>query len=312
MCKSNDRRQRGVALITAVLIVALVTTVAATMASRQQLDIRRTSNLFDADRAWLFALGGEDWARGVLRRDAEEGDVDHLGEDWAEVLPPLVVEGAVLGGALEDMQGRFNLNNLVNAQGEPVDVEIKRFERLLTLVELESNLAAAVVDWVDENVDPLFPDGAEDDVYMGESPGYRAANRPMASASELALVKGIGYEGYQKLLPYVTALPERTPLNVNTAPALVLATVVDDLSEADGEALVEARGEEGFTSVEDFLGQSIFNDLEIDQSTLSVSSDYFLITAAVEFGRSRTTLFGLLSRTDDGEVVTLTRGRGAY
>ena len=308
----NKAGQRGVALITAVLIVALVTTAAATMASRQQLDIRRTSNIFDADRAWLFAIGGEDWARGLLRRDAENSDVDHLGEDWAEVLPPLVVEGAVLSGAMEDLQGRFNLNNLVNDEGEPVELEIKRLERLLKLVELESTLAAAVVDWVDENVDPLFPDGAEDDFYMQQSPAYRAANRPMISTSELALVKGIGYEGYQKLLPYVTALPKRTPLNVNTAPALVLATVIDDLTEADGEGLVEARGEEGFASVDDFLEQSVFKDLEIDKSTLSVSSDYFLVTAAAEFGRSRTTLFSLLSRDGGGEVVTLLRGRGAY
>ncbi|MCP4699237.1 MAG: type II secretion system minor pseudopilin GspK, partial [Gammaproteobacteria bacterium] len=143
-----SRRQKGIALITALLIVALATISAAAMVSRQQIDIRRTSNVLNLDQAYLYALGAEEWARRILIRDRNNSKIDHLSEDWAIRLPPTMVEGGGVSGHLQDLQGRFNLNNLVE-NGKAVPAEIKRFQRLLAALDLPVELAQAVTDWID-------------------------------------------------------------------------------------------------------------------------------------------------------------------
>ncbi len=134
MSLRQQQQQQGVALITAVLIVALVTITAVAMASRQQFDVRRSGNIFNSDQAWLAALGGEDYARNVLAVD-KDFDVDHLEETWAE---PVVFpfEGMTLSGQIVDMQGRFNLNNLVE-NGEVNQKDLARFKNLLKVLDLE-------------------------------------------------------------------------------------------------------------------------------------------------------------------------------
>ncbi len=163
------QRQQGVALITALLITALVTVIAVAMASAQQLDIRRTANIMDTDRAYVFALGVESWAKQILKRDLQNSQMDDLTENWAVVLPPLSVEGATVSGHIVDMTGRFNLNNLVQG-GKANPLAVQRFQRLLTAVGLNPDLALAVVDWIDPDSQASFPMGAEDSEYMNLTP----------------------------------------------------------------------------------------------------------------------------------------------
>ncbi len=303
-------RQQGVALITAVLIVALVTTIAVAMASHQQLDIRRSANLFDGDQAWLAVLGGEDYARNVLVEDRKNGDTDALDENWAQPVQ-FPFENMALSGQVEDMQGRFNLNNLLAADGKVNDFEVRRLERLLKLLDLDAAIAQAVIDWLDKDIDPQPNGGAEDDFYMQLQPGYRAANRLMVSASELRLVNGVTAEAYEKLAPYIVALPKPTPININTASAAVLAIVADNMTLADGESLLAARDKTGFGSIAAFA-QKDAKVAGISDVGLSLNSDYFLLNAIAEFDNSRSQQFSLLWRKGDGTVKVIMRGQGAY
>ncbi len=302
-------RQQGVALITAVLIVALVTTIAVAMASRQQLDIRRSANVFDGDQTWLVVLGGEDYARNVLVEDGKNSSDDSLDENWAQPVQ-FPFEQMMLSGQVEDMQGRFNLNNLVDADGKPT-VDVQRFERLLKLFDLDTAIAQAVVDWLDKDIDSKPNGGAEDDYYMQLQPGYRAANRLMVSASELRLVNGVTAEAYEKLAPYIVALPKPTPININTASAAVLAIVADNMTLADGESLLAARDKTGFGSIAAFA-QKDAKVAGISDVGLSLNSDYFLLNAIAEFDNSRSQQFSLLWRKGDGTVKVIMRGQGAY
>lgn len=305
-------QQNGLALVMVLFVVAIVTIAMVSMASRQQVDIRRAGNLLDQDRAYLLALGGEDWGRGILSRDGKDNQTDHLGEDWAVVLPAIPVEGGAIGGVLEDMQGRFNINNLLAEDGTVVDLELKRFERLLSLLDLDPEVAEAVLDWMDVDTDVRFPEGAEDDYYMTQVPPYRAANRRLASSSELVMVKGFGYENYQKIEPYVSALPETTAVNVNTASDLVLASLADGLGQLEGESLLSARGEEGFDQVSEFLDLPELDGSGLDETGLAVSTHYFLAKANAEYGRVHLQLFSLLLRDQDNKVKVLARAQGAY
>src|SRR5262249_43961563 len=147
---------------------------------------------------------------------------DSLDEPWAKPIVALPIERALVAGAIADEQGKYNLNNLLNGtQKSAADVEILR--RLLASVGLDPDLAHAVLDWIDPDGDISGNGGAEDAYYLSLPKPYRAANQPMAQVEELYRVRGFDAAAVGKLKPYVTALPGRTPLNVNTASALVIA-----------------------------------------------------------------------------------------
>lgn len=290
---TSSGAQRGAALITALLIVAIASIVAAGMYYDSFLYIKRSSNMLLGDQARLYALGAEDWAVDILRRDLNDNpDSDNLAEEWASVLPPLPIDGGSLQGAIEDQQGRFNLNNLVDVNGEMNQLGYDQFRRLLEAVGLQQQLAGRVVDWLDANQEPMFPDGAEDPVYTGMQRPYRTANGPVTSSSELLAIEGFDREVFQALAAYVTALPTGTTVNVNTASAPVLYAVVPDISPAEAEGLVENRPEDGFANMDEFSQLAP----TANPADLSLNSQYFRLFVRVTIGTLQTNLYSLLAR----------------
>ncbi|MBF8293245.1 MAG: Type secretion system protein [Steroidobacteraceae bacterium] len=179
-------RQRGVALIMAIVMVAIATVLAVRIGTRASLDMRRTAGLIALDQAWHVALGAEAWAAEVLRKDREDSETDHPGERWAQPIPPLPVDGGTVRGALEDMQGRFNLNNLLMDNGTVNESAVQRFERLLEKAGADQRWARIMADWLDSDTVPGFPDGAEDGNYLSQNPPYRSANGPVTTITELS------------------------------------------------------------------------------------------------------------------------------
>jgi len=307
-------RQRGVALITAVLIVALATILAVNVAFKSVLDQRRSATLFGLDQAFEIALGAEALAAEALRRDAQETQTDHLGETWAKpvVLPVDDGIGAV-EGRLEDMQGRFNLNNLIFPDGTTNPDAVQQLERIMAMAGIESDWATAIADWIDEDVDPGFPNGAEDSTYTGQSPPHLAANMPITRVSEILVIPGFTSDRYAKLKPYVATLPVGTKLNVCTAPGIVL----DSLSEAqrqfslNPEDLSGRRKDACFPTLDELRGtldQAEYNQIK---DTLSESSTYFRATVWVTIGTTQFTLYSLLARAGAGTVRPVLRSFGA-
>ena len=302
-------RQPGVALVTALMVVSVATVAAVAFATRLQIDIRRTNNLLDADQATLYALSAEGWAMHVLARDRSEGDVDNLGEDWATLLPTFPVEGGTVGAWIEDLQGRFNLNSLV-ADGSASEPRVEQLRWLLEALELETGLSDSIVDWLDADLDVHHPDGAEDDEYLNYERPYRVGNAPMSSPSELRMVKGMTPEAYEKLFPFVTALPVPTPVNVNTAPARVLMTVAEGITESDAEAIVSDRGEEGFETINGFLEHPSLAGLKVGEEAVAISSEWFAVHSQADIGRGRAQLYSVLHRSASGQVKVVLRSRG--
>jgi general secretion pathway protein K len=301
--------QRGVALITAMLVVALAATAAVAMVSRQQYDIRRTGNLLQAEQAWLYVLGIDDWAGQILRRDRQNNTVDHTGEEWATLLPPLPIDGGQLSGGIEDLQGRFNLNDLVvNGKAEPA--ALARFRRLLSALGLDPELATVAADWLDADIEPAFPGGAEDDTYLQGDHPYRSANAPFVSVSELRLLKGVDGEVFATLAPHVCALPTTVPINVNTATAPVLMSLATGISNADAEALIEGRGDNGYADVATFLQADVLAGRTVPTNLVGVQSDYFVVTSQVLFGRISVSYQSMIQRGANGETRVLMRAQG--
>ena len=303
---SLTQRNRGVALLTVLLVVALATITAVAMASRQQLDIRRTENTLYQGQALMYLYGVETWSQQFLADDRRDNEIDHNGEDWATRLPPLPVEGGQVQGFLEDLQGRFNLNTL-NQSGDTGKLARERFERLLRQLDLNTEMISTIQDWLDADIEAHFPAGAEDDYYLGLDPAYRTANQNMLSPSELLLLKDLNKEIYDKLRPFVTTLPANTAININTASVEVLLSLADDLSKSEIESLVKKREDKAYKSVEDFLAEDIFAGKNIPLEGLSVNSDYFLLHAQADIGHVQQTLISIFVRDKDGRIQTILR-----
>ncbi|ARS48328.1 type II secretion system minor pseudopilin GspK [Ectopseudomonas hydrolytica] len=308
-------RQRGVALITVLLVVAVVTVVCAGLIARQQLSIRSSANHLHVSQAWQYALGGETLAKAILQRDLRQGDprqpVDHLGELWARPLPPFPLdEGGELRVRIVDPSGRFNLNSLVR-QGQPNELALLRLRRLMLRLGIEKPYAERLVDWLDSNNEPQGSNGAEDNQYLLATPPYRSANRELADVSELRLLLDMDELDYRRLLPYVSALPGDVLLNVNTAGAMVLSSLADSLTPDVALSLIAVRGSEGFPSPAAFAAQPALAGLgEQAVQGLAVGSQFFEVFSEVSLGERRVVLRSLLQRSNDGRVSILARDLG--
>jgi len=301
------RRQRGVALLTALAVVALATVAATYMMSAQQLQIRRTGNQLLQEQAWQYALGAEAWSKTILAQDAADNEIDALDENWAIELPPLPIEGGSLSGRLIDLQGRFNLNNLVNSNGKLNAASLDQLQKLLQAQNLPIELAEAIADWQDEDIEAQGGSGAEDDFYSGLETPYRTPNQKISSTSELRLIRGIDDEQLVLLKPLVTALPEQTSLNVNTASAEVFTSL--GIAKEDAKQLAERLKEEPVESIADFEKLSEVSKYKIDTSKLSVESQYFLLEVTVEIGQIRSRLSSVIFRDKDGISRTIQRSQ---
>jgi general secretion pathway protein K len=300
-------QEKGVALIAVMLILALATILAVSMLSRQQMDIHRSANIFNFEQAYQYVLGSESWAKQILKRDRKDNETDSFNDDWATVLPTLPIEGGQMSGQIEDLQARFNINNLV-LDGKPKSLYIDRFKRLLRHLELNEDMAAVIVDWLDTNEETGFS-GAEDNEYLNLSPAYRAANQSMSDVSELLLVKGVDFESYEKLRPFICVLKSNVAINVNTASAEVLSSIVKDLTLEDASQLIEDRKKERYEKLEDFLQHPLLKQKEIKSEGLSVSSHYFQLNSTAQIERISVEYTTVLYREND-DVMILKRSRG--
>ncbi|MGQ0501206.1 MAG: type II secretion system minor pseudopilin GspK [Panacagrimonas sp.] len=324
-------RQRGIALITAVLVVSLAVIAATAVLDAGHFAIQRTASLQDSEKAWGYAAGAEDWVRTILQRDSDDNDYDSLDEPWNEP-QTLPIENGVLTGEIIDATSRFNLNNLGLSQaGEPgrrgsvrsefqqqADVLIRLIQNLdggPTLVPDPQALAETIRDWIDPDQEPTGS-GREDVDYLSLNPPRRAANRAMVSVTELRTILDVMYDDrtddarkvYQLLLPYVTALPVDgvTPINVNTAsPELLLA-----LSSTPSPAMskfIELRKEDPLRDTSGVLNL-VPSSSDYPDALLQVSTSLFQLRAQAVVGNGRVALYSLIFRpAQGGTPVVLSR-----
>ncbi|WP_275100442.1 type II secretion system minor pseudopilin GspK [Sedimenticola hydrogenitrophicus] len=301
-------KNRGIALITAILAVSIATVLAVSMVSRQQRDIHKTENILRLEQAWLLVHGIDAWAIGALDRDKQKNTTDSAADYWNIPIKQTAVSGGELAANIHDMQGRFNINNLRGDQG--VDkLELARFQRLLKLHDLSPDLIDAVIDWMDSDSEVRYPNGAEDMTYNNASPPYRTANVPMVHPSELLAVDGMTQDAYELLIPYVVTLPERIAINVNTAPEHILMILADGFSEADAQAIISTRTEAPFESIKRFLEHPALAGLEITEEGLTTSSSYFQVNGDVRHGHLVLGYQSVIKRSNTGRSRVIQRVR---
>jgi len=323
---AGRRKQQGVALIIALILVALATILATKLSFDGWLERRRTLGVLASEQAVHFGLGAEALAADALTQSPNNQQVT-LNQPWAQPTQPLPLtspddpEGEPIGtlqGALEDMQGRFNLNNLakpaqaqngpggagnlIGAAGTQFDQQtFEQFQRLLVSVGLEPKWAGIARDWITATDIPSSPDGAKDSIYTSQTPPYRTGMYPMMSASELMNMPGFGADRYRKIAPYVTALPGFTKINVCTAPALVLESLAKNLNgewSRNADLLVSERKTSCFPLFTPTFSNIVQGADPTAFKTIGTyvgeTSIYFRLTTRVNLGTTEFTLYSLL------------------
>lgn len=199
-------------------------------------------------------------------------------------MPPFPVEDGSVSGRLIDESGKFNLNNLVKVDGNQVNESARRwFEKLLQRVGLPAELSQAVIDWQDSNDEAMGAMGAESNYYQGLDPAYLTPNTKFHSVEELKLVRGFEGKNFDLIRPYVTALPEQTKVNMNTAPALLLASIDPkvDVKAVEQELKTKQTNLTYFNNIDDLWKLNAFSGIEEqsknDAATFLDSKSNFLL-----------------------------------
>ena len=297
------QRQRGVALVLALGVAAMATIAATAIMVGQGNAIRHAELQAGHAQAQQLASAGIDWARAVLHDDRRLSNVDHHGEPWALRQATLPFERGEISGGIEDQQGLFNLNNLLSAERINA-AELLRYRRLLHLLELPDALADTLADWLDADDIPRSMASAEDAYYLALDPPYTAANRPLFEVAELALVRGYDELVLQRLRPFVSALPRATQININTAPAELLAATLEGLDLDAARGLVAQRERAYFVSLADLTGR-LGRGVTLPVAGVAFNSDFFMVDLRVRYGPAQARATALLQRETAGwPVVT--------
>ena len=311
------RRQRGIALITAILLVALATILAATIGYENAMSARRGTATFAFDQSLEVSKAAEAIAAFALRATRQQNHTaTYKGQPWSTPYGPVdLVPGVTLEAWLDDAQGRFNLNNLVNPDGTTNADAVEVFESLLTLIGLEPTWAPMMADWIDSDTMPNNPGGAEDSVYLSQMPPYRAANMFITSASEILALPGFGRDRYLKLEPYITALPQGAGINLCDASMELLNALGNignsggsNINFSDPQSLANSRAEGCFPTQQQF-DAGISNATAKQKADFMVTSisNYFTLTSIVSIGSTQFALYSLLHQEGDMRVRSIQR-----
>lgn len=351
-------RERGVAIINALLVVALSAILVSGMLWRQQVQVRRIENQRLLAQAQWVARGALDWTRMVLRSEGDTAPgITYLGGIWAVPIAKTKLsdflgrigvtdsaEGSdtYLSGSIEDAQAKFNLRNLVSSPAPGAlqlnAAQVQTFQRLLATLGLDQQLAkivarrvraglkqsatrfqAAQLPGAASGVPVPLPDGGTesggnftDEPGIAGGEGRGPAPLMMTSVDSLLDVEGFTPEMVERLRPFVTVLPTVTPVNLNTAPAEVIAALVPGMSVSSAQALVSRRETVFFRNVGDVqlaLRGSGAPNVNLDSSQIDVTSSYFIVHGRIEHDRAVVDRTSLVYRDPTTHTTRIVRIR---
>ncbi len=317
--------QRGIALLTAIILVAIATIAATAIAWQSQLSARRGIAVFTVAQSLALAQGAEAMAAYALRDSRQKNPgIVAPNQTWAKPYGPVELDaGAVLEASIEDQAGKFNLNSVVmpaagaapsTLGGVPL-VEnhdaVEQFVALLEGLDINTEFAARLVDWIDSDSQASFPGGAEDNFYLGEQPPHRTLNMPLTSVSEL-LAMGMDRHSYDRLAPLVTALPVDTKLNLCTAPGEVLDAFAGQRSYAlDLQTLSTQRQQfKCYPDKAAYLSSVTSTRHDYVDRHIGTDSQYFRLRTWITIGTTRFTLYSLLNQDTSGQIRPILRTFG--
>ncbi len=345
MTITSLKKQSGTALITVVLITAVIIVLVMESVKTISYQKQLSSNLIHRDQAYSYLIGMEELAKVLLKRafDNTKGNTVHLDQPWAQEKIQFPFDGGMMVASVKDMQSCFNLNSIadtrtnnqnqsnnqnqqgsrpaLNASGFAVEtIGQKMLEELISKVSTNTDispkaLATAARDWLDDDINPAGSDGAEDDHYLGLEIPYRTANGLIAHPSELRAIKDFNANIYSLLLPHICVLPDSgiNQINVNTIKkesAVLLYALLDNksISLSNVEKAIENRSKDGYKTVDEFLNAFGVPLKQIkNKDRLGITSNYFQVDAKAELSDTRVYMKSLFVKDQGNNFKLVSR-----
>lgn len=315
-------RQEGVALLAAIILMLALVTTMGSIFYRHQLQLGALAGNLHEQQARLLALSAENWAVSLLASDRDDPAVDHLEEDWARPLPPMPIANGQVSGCLRDLQGRLNLNSFAawdadsweNALQPDSHTLADVLQNLLVAQELSprEEQIASLIDWVDQDNQPINQWGAEQGYYDTLRPRYMVPNGPLQSVAELAVIRGFDAALVSALRPWLTALPAVTTINVNTASPGLLLAMAGEQGEAFVESVLRGRPFESLGALHTHLAATLGLVEEAvtrqwPATWLGVNSHYFALEMRVVLGEATIDMTSIVERREGQRPEVLRR-----
>jgi len=316
-------KQRGIALLTVLLILAVMVIIASNMSSRLQLELRRTSNIMTHQQALWYAYGAEALVEKGLKQALKDDDTINLDQYWATEGMMYPVENGLIGGQVFDMQACFNVNAVT---GEDKDgqapLKVRLFRNLLEQLDLDAyeseQLSDALRDWIDSDTNVVSSYGVEDAYYESLNYPYQAGNQRLINVSELRAIKGFNQAVYRKVRPYLCALPTADlKINVNTIvidkPEILAGLFSGQLSLDVAKTILEERPNGGWKTKADFLALPLLAGIKLDteeQAVFDITSGYFVALLQAEFASATMKVESLFKAESKDSVYVIRRQFG--
>lgn len=318
----DQANQQGVALLAALILMLAVVLTLGNIFYRHQIDVSQVTDSLHSDQALLLALSAESWAKQLLSSDQDDRDVDSLDEDWARATPLLPVDGGFLRGCLIDLQSRINVNNFASYNSEIWDEQVvegqvgfaNSFLELLESLQLPSDPGklAVIIDWVDTNNEQVNQWGAEQADYEFEQTPQAVANSMITDVTELALLREYNAQLVRQLMPWLTALPRETAVNINTASKPLLEALTVEDKEQFAEFVLNNRPFDNLdafykTAGDLFSIEEAEAKLRWPQNMIAVKTDYFQLNMEIALGNAQLEIKSIIDRHQRDEPVVIAR-----
>lgn len=292
--------KRGSALLTALFIMTLVAIVATAMSTRLQLDIYRTRLLVTHDKLYLASQAMLFWAFNELstkENKFSQANVQGMVSTYPKNLAH-IYKGVTLTGGLYDVQGKLNINNLVEKRALILFINLLKQVYAKSNDKDKINLALTVQDWLSA-YDLSRGKDIYTSYYLAQKPPYYPSHQLMKSPSEFRLLKNVSADVNQAIQPFITVLPESTPINLNTASKKILMALGDGLTESQVVELIHARGSKGINNRKR-LGP-LLQKFNIPPEQVTIESQYFLSKAHVKSEDLNLVVYVLLKKEKDNK-----------
>jgi len=334
----TGRKQTGVAIITALLIVTIAATVSITISTQLQLDVRRTGNMIALDQTDIYVSFIEKFTQDTLKNATAFDELTKTLREKGKFEAIYPVENGTVEGKITDLNSCINLNSLLDPGGAPDLTTAERVKQLFSNNNIPTTMVAAIIDWIDTDLSTTrSPDGAEDGHYLNLEQPYHTANQELSSITELRLIKGAEnqqatptYTPYANVLALAEAFREDdnnwpslcafktksgapSLINVNTASRDVLLSLAGTMTTAIVDDIIACRGVKGnkLKDADDFAncssGSGTVGTIVTNRDNLGAESNYFLLKTKVSVGDAKKITYSIIFRDPSGKTEVISR-----
>ena len=292
----NNLNQKGIALISTMIIIALISASVALMWQRFSKDLEYTAYSTNQTQALNYLYSVESWAKSILLKD--DVKVDSLEDDWAQEMPPIPIPGGMLSGQLIDLQSKLNINNLIDLETDPYSPQFRSFFSSC-LNSINTDLEQ------DYMADLIFS------YISSQSPKPKLFEQIV----ELKNVKTIALKDYHIIKPSIVTLPKLTTININTANKNILSCLNTNISSDMADQIIAQRNNKPFSTINVFWNhvKTLLPNLTLDQikrdfpmEFVSTTSQYFLLEVKIMLNNNKLLARSILHRKD-GKMTIMNR-----